>query len=198
MTEETTLLTEEGTASPKNTEETTPTEESTEEVTETPEGEEPSQETPTEYTEFTMPEGMEPDTELLESFTEVAKANELSQETAQSLVDWYAKFQQDSHNAQMEVWTKTTEDWRTHSEGDKEFGGRDFKENLGLANKFLSKYGTPELMEALAATGVGNHPEFIRVFVRAGKALSEDKLEFGSPVDSGPKDPAKVLYPDMN
>ena len=59
---------------------------------------------------------------------------------------------------------------------------------------------TPELVAALDSTGLGNHPELVRMCVRIGKAMREDTFHTGSGTkgsDSG--DPfqsaANKLYP---
>ena len=64
--------------------------------------------------------------------------------------------------------------WSESSRTDKEFGGDKLNENLAVAQKAMNAFGTPELRAVLNKTGLGNHPELIRAFVRAGKAISED------------------------
>jgi hypothetical protein len=70
-------------------------------------------------------------------------------------------------------------------------------ESVGFANKALDKYGTPELKEALASTGAGNHPEFIRFMTRVGKAMSEDTIGVGTAAPGQSNiDRAKILFPN--
>jgi len=46
-------------------------------------------------------------------------------------------------------------------------------------------------------TGLGNHPEVIRAFYKAGKAISEDRFIPGSP-KGAEMDMAKRMFPTMN
>jgi len=61
----------------------------------------------------------------------------------------------------------------------------------------MDKFGTPELTKLLNASGMGNHPEIIRAFYRAGKAISEDSFVGGSRA-TAPVDPSKRMYPTMS
>jgi hypothetical protein len=69
----------------------------------------------------------------------------------------------------------------TSSKTDQEFGGEKLSENLSVAKKALDAFGTPELRKLLDDSGLGNHPEVIRMMYRAGKAISEDRFVGGSP-----------------
>ena len=42
-----------------------------------------------------------------------------------------------------------------------------------------------------------NHPEFIRIFARAGKLLREDKIHIGGTDKEPPKTQAEILYPNQ-
>jgi hypothetical protein len=68
-------------------------------------------------------------------------------------------------------------------------------ENLAAAKMALDTFGTPELRTLLIETGLGDHPEMIRAFVRAGKAISEDTLAMGGKKPAGAgKSTAEILY----
>lgn len=139
--------------------------------------------------EFQAPEGVELDTEALTLFEPIAKELNLSQEQAQKLVDIYPKLQQ--HQA--DVWGKQVEQWGADTKADKEIGGDKFETNLGLAQKALDTFGTPELRQFIDSTGMGNHPEVIRAFMKVGKMMSEDS--FVMPNNSGGQlSAAEVLY----
>lgn len=154
---------------------------------------------PESYEEFSMPDGVELDQGLMESFLPVAKDLNLTQEQAQKLIDLQTKSVVESAKAQQERWAELRKEWTDLSTSDEEFGGSSFKENLGLAKRVLDKYGTPELREALDVTGVGNHPELIRIFVRFGRAISEDKLDMGGKAKSTDQTPlANRLFPNQN
>lgn len=153
---------------------------------------------PEKYEDFTFPEGVEADKELMEQFTPLAKELNLSQDNAQKLVDLYNSKLQEQWDASQNSWENVKKQWGEAAKADKEYGGQNFQENLATARKALAQFGTPELKEAFDVTGTGNHPEFIRFLVRVGKAISEDGVVGGSNPKGAPRDPAKVLFPDMN
>lgn len=201
MSEETTLL---------NDSETTETVEKTEEITEvvqqtvetTPKPEDSKTDevvvgAPEKYEDFQLPDGIELDTEALESFIPIAKDLNLTQDKAQKLVDYEAKRVQEFIDVQQESWQDMQKEWRASVKADKELGGPAFDQSLADANIFINKYGTPELREALNSTGIGNHPEFIRAFSRAGKAMGEDKLTTGD-VSNMKKSPEDILFPNQS
>lgn len=140
-----------------------------------------------------MPDGIELDKASADEFTTIAKELKLDQATAQKLADVAAKQAQ----RQVEAHTKLVESWVESVKADKEIGGDKLEENLGIARKALDTFGTPELRDVLNASGLGNHPEVIKAFVKAGKAIGEDKFVAGAPKGSN-TDPAHKLFPNMN
>lgn len=150
---------------------------------------------PEEYADFAVPDGMEINTELLEQATPLFKELGLSQIQSQKLVDMYAAQQQAEAQASSESYSQTVKDWVDEAKSDTEIGGDKFDENVGIAKRGIDKFGTPKLVEVLEQTGLGSHPEFIRLFTRVGKLISEDDPGSGEPpVDA--TDPATVLYPN--
>lgn len=152
---------------------------------------------------FKMPEGVELDTVVAEAFAPVAKDLGLNQEQAQKLADFHAQEVARQTQLQAANWQEQQGKWQEATKSDAEFGGEKFDENLGLASKALDKFGTPELKEALVSTGAGNHPEFVRLLYRVGKAMGEDGVGAGlNPGQSTTGDPeedrARRLYPNHN
>lgn len=141
------------------------------------------------------PEGKEFDSEALSAFSESAKEAGLSGEAAQKMLDKLAPVLEARQLQQIEA-TRTS--WATAAKADKEIGGDKLPESLSTAKRALDQFGTPALRELLDSTGLGNHPEVIRAFARAGKAISEDKVVGGAAKKAAPTDPAKVMFPNMN
>lgn len=146
---------------------------------------------PEKYT-FTAPEGKGYDPAILESFSGAAKEAGLTQDAAQKLIETMAPAITARQADQVQAIYKG---WQDASTADKEFGGEKLAENLGVARKALENFGTPELRTMLDATGLGNHPEIIRLLFRAGKAISEDKFVGGSGAPGANRDPLDILYP---
>ena len=140
-----------------------------------------------------MPEGVELDQAAATEFTAIAKELQLDQAAAQKLADIGAKMAQ----RQVEAHAKLVETWTEQVKTDKEIGGDKLAENLGIARKAIDTFGTPELKALLNSSGLGNHPEVVKLAYKVGKAISEDRFVTGSP--KGPSnDPAKKLFPNMN
>jgi hypothetical protein len=152
---------------------------------------------PETYEEFSVPEDMDLDEAAVAEFAPVAKELDLTQEQAQKLVDIYAERKLDEARSMHDSFEKVQADWQTEAKADKEYGGADFTANIKKANAFLTEYGSADLNTALAETGMGNHPELIRLFVKAGAAMGDDTLHFGKAAEAAPKDAASILFPNQ-
>lgn len=142
--------------------------------------------------EFQAGEGVELDAEALKDFEPVARELNLTNEQAQKLVDAYPKILAGVQQRQADAWQAQTEEWAATVKADKEIGGDKLTANLGVAQRALDTFGTPALKEYLNSTGLGNHPELVKAFVKVGKAMSEDGVVTGK--ESGQRSAAEVLY----
>lgn len=142
--------------------------------------------------EFNAGEGVEIDTDAMAEFEPVARELNLTNEQAQKLVDVYPKILAGVQQRQVEAWQKQTEGWAETVKADKEVGGDKLTSNLSAAQRALDQFGTPELREYLDGTGLGNHPELVKAFIKVGKAMSEDGVITGK--ESGQRSAAEVLY----
>lgn len=122
--------------------------------------------------EFKAPEGRNFDNEVIASFSEIAKELNLTQESAQKMLD---KVGSKMAERQAQHLAAMSQEWAESSQSDGEFGGEKISANLAIAKKALDAFGTPELRSLLNESGLGNHPELIRFFYRAGKSISEDQ-----------------------
>ena len=131
---------------------------------------------------------------MLAEFSDVARELDLSQDAAQKILDKVAPAMQ---ARQAEVLEAARTEWANSAKSDKEFGGDKLDENLATAKKALDTFGTPELRTLLNNSGLGNHPEVIRLMYRAGKAISEDTFVGGANTNATParRDAATALYP---
>jgi hypothetical protein len=141
-----------------------------------------------------MPEGVELDKAAADEFTAIAKELKLDQTAAQKLADIGAKMAQ----RQVEAHAKLVETWTEQVKTDKDLGGDKLDENLGIARKAIDTFGSPELKELLNSTGLGNHPEVVKLAFKVGKAISEDGFVQGKAPNSVSNDPAKKMFPNMN
>lgn len=144
--------------------------------------------------EFKMPEGIELDKSAADEFSTIAKEYKLTQEQAQKVAEVGAKMvqrQAEAHKAQVQSWIEAVKT-------DKEIGGDKLNENLAIARKTIDQFGSPELKDILNATGLGNHPEIVKMAYKIGKSISDDGFVRGASSKADANDPAKKLFPGMN
>lgn len=129
--------------------------------------------------EFKTPEGVELDKELLGKFEALAKESGIKPDAAQKVLDFHLANQKAAaEKAEADdkaLWTA----WKKAAAEDKEYGGKDFEANKKLAQKavvhLVGGNISPEMKELLSGP-MGDHPEFVRLMVRVGKALAEDSI----------------------
>ncbi len=138
---------------------------------------------------FEMPEGIELDTASADAFKAVVKDKSLTEgQRYQKLADLAIQREQ----ARFDAHRKAVEGWGAEVQADKELGD---PENQAVARKFIDTFGTPELKEMLNRSGLGNHPAFVRLALKAGKAYSEDTIAAGrTGGNAPPKSAADILY----
>lgn len=154
-------------------------------------GEDKGAQVPESY-DFTMPEGVALDSAAVDEFSGIAKEYGLTQEQAQKVADVGAKMVQrqlEAHATQVAEWTEAVKT-------DKEIGGDKLNENLAIARKTIDTFGSPELKEVLNSTGLGNHPEIVKLAFKIGKAISDDGFVRGGNTSS-PRSAAEIMYPTM-
>lgn len=144
--------------------------------------------------EFQAGEGRQFDDEVIGAFSEVAKELNLSNSDAQKVLDKVAPVLESRRVAHV---AEARAQWVSDSKSDKEFGGDKLQENLAVAKKARDAFATPELVELLDKSGLGDHPEVIRFFVKAGKAISEDNFVGGGQGATQPAT-AQKLYSASN
>jgi hypothetical protein len=135
---------------------------------------------PESYAFVNLPEGYSISEEQLAAFSPVLKELGLTQEQADKLVAFDAQrslaAQEASQQQAVEFRNKQVGEWETALRSDAVFGGANFDANVAVAQQFLTDFGSPELSAFLAESGLGSHPEVVRMFHKAGKELGEGKL----------------------
>ena len=77
--------------------------------------------------------------------------------------------------------------WASRAKADPEIGGAGFDANVAYAKRAIDRFGDDRLRGTLAQTGMGNHPELIRMFARVGRDLAPKPKR---------KSAAEILYPN--
>ncbi len=141
------------------------------------------------------PEGIPYDAEGEKWFRGIALKNNLTKAQAQGLYSDYMNFYIEGSKSLRAAQDKAKND---ALESLKKEWGAEWQSNLTLMNRALEAYGSPEFKKHLDETGLGNHPEMIKIFVKIGKAMAEDKFSGGG-TGGGDKDkrPGVLSYPSM-
>ena len=146
--------------------------------------------------EFKAPEGVELNPALLGEFEGLARELNMPQDEAQAIVERMTpKIQARMQAQQVEIMAQARADWLQQIEADAEIGGAAKQASQASAAKALHQFGTPELRALLKDSGLEAHPEVVRFFSRAGKAISEDGFVAGRPPT---KSTAQALYGASN
>lgn len=150
--------------------------------------------------DFKLPEGSQLKPDVLEKIASIAKERGFTNEQAQALVD--PKLQSVisevvTAKLQEETKHKAMTEWVNEAKNDKEIGGDAFGKSIESAKRVVQRFGTDQFRKALNETGLGNHPELVRVFARIGKAMEPHELiKPGSQPGITKKSMEETLYGD--
>ncbi len=165
---------------------------------------------PDKYTDFTLPEGFKFDDKALTEAQTVFKELNLSQASAQKLVDTYTKQISAVASAPYDLWANTQREWNTEILS--RFGGESGSNKLrGDINNVINRVLPPTLQKSFRAaldfTGAGSNPDILEAFSIMLKPHMEGRpVPSGNPSTTansdptrptGPIDPAAAMYPHL-
>lgn len=119
--------------------------------------------------ELSVPEHFFMDEEIETEFRSMASERGWSKEDVQKLQSMQVKLYEKQATAHAEMVSKWGEDLKA----DKEIGGSEYDANAGRAIQTMHEFFSPEARELMDRTGMGNHPEIVKGFVRIGKLFGE-------------------------
>lgn len=166
---------------------------------------------PETYAEYKVPEGFELDKDVKAEADKIFRGLGLSQDQAQSLVDFYTAKTTESAKQPYEAYKRLTDEWREtalkHPEiGDKILPGGEINVRISRA---LDGLGDPQLAkdfrELMDLTGAGNNQAFIRVIDKlAARGVEGTHVGGRGPAEAGQKAPgqgpptaARAMYPHL-
>ena len=118
-----------------------------------------------------IPDGVSVDEAIKGELIEIANHKDLSGvDRAQALIDLNIKMNTQAYEQKRDAWVAQVQ-------SDKKFigdTGDKLEENLALSKKGMEAIKVDGLSEYLVASGEGNNPLFVEVFMKLGKATSED------------------------
>ena len=63
---------------------------------------------------------------------------------------------------------------------------------MDMASRAFAEFSTPELQKLMDETGLGNHPELLRIFAKVGERLGEDSLVVGTGLGANQMSPEQA------
>lgn len=117
--------------------------------------------------EVKVPEGLHVDEKAMGEFKTIAREMKLDAPRAQRFMDLHAR----SIKAMQDAGDAAEAQWVAATKNDQEIGGESLDDSLRVARGLAKEFGTAALTKALSISGMGNHPEVIRLLARAGRAL---------------------------
>jgi hypothetical protein len=143
--------------------------------------------------DYKVPEGYQVSEEMDTRFQGWAREQKFNPAQVQAMVDFHAELDAQAKQSFAEL----RADYVRQVKADPELGGANLQSTKQHAQKALQQFDKDgKLREALIETGWDNYPEMVRLLARVGKAVSE--ASFVTSENAGARDPAKVLYPNMN
>jgi hypothetical protein len=146
------------------------------------------------------PEGFEIDPALGTELVGVINENRADPAAlASSLIALQVKASNAASEAASLAWDNVQAEWKKASEVDPEIGGAKYAPNLAASKQVQARFGTPAFEEALALTGFGNHPEYLRFISRMAPHLVEaGPVSPANPTPAGPAYTTTNLYPSLD
>lgn len=131
---------------------------------------------PESYADFTAAEGTKLDAELIKAALPIFKESNLSQASAQKLVDFYTKHATNQAALAIEAVNTMRQSWRESVRTDPVIGAKLTAVQADIG-KALASLGDAKLVgefrDAMNLTGAGDHPALIKVLHKFADAVNE-------------------------
>jgi hypothetical protein len=118
-----------------------------------------------------LPNGLKLDEEKFAKAREVFHKSGLLPKQAEAVMKYYAESLASQSQAEMQ--RQEAEHAAAVNKLRTELGDK-YDEGVDLARSVVRQFGSPELIEFLNTSKLGDHPEMIRALMKVGKAMSED------------------------
>lgn len=127
---------------------------------------------------------------------EFAKAEGYSQKQTEKLIERQSVEATSLVEEQTKAVEQAHQKWIEQAKNDPEIGGNHFESSAENAKRVVDRFGTDEFKKELNRTGLGNHPELLRIFARIGKSMAEDTFDRAPASGAGKKDLVSIFYPE--
>jgi hypothetical protein len=115
----------------------------------------------------------------------------LKPDAAQKLVEIHASVLASAQAKATAAFEAQQKAWVSEVTADKELGGANLEASTKIAQRAVERFGSPAIKQLLNESGLGNHPELVRMFHRIGKAVAEDRVSGTTASQSGTAKPTQ-------
>ena len=144
--------------------------------------------------DLTIPTDSNLGDEHIDQVMAFARENKLTNDEAQKILEKDNAFKAAIIDGQKDELATSRKGWVESAKADSEIGGDKFDESTSLAKRVVDKFGTPAFKKAINESGLGDHPELIRLLTRVGKSLKDDDLVLAGAAPTGKKSIEEVFY----
>jgi hypothetical protein len=145
----------------------------------------------------------DPPAEITKEVAEFAKANKLSPEHAQALLNRELALIESASKADKDAQAKGLQalktKWNTEAKADKELGGADgtqFDANLAIGKRALNKF-FPEIAADANSHPFLDHPQVLKGLLKIGQLLSPDGAFIAGKGNEPARTAAQNMFPNM-
>lgn len=124
----------------------------------------------------------------------LAKEKGLTNDQAQLLVQAEENSLTSYKKKQDDDFTVVKNQWAEAVKNDKEIGGENLKQSIEFSKRVIERFAAEEFKKTLDVTGLGQHPEVVRLLARVGKAMSNDQLILPGAQGEGKKEMKDIFY----
>lgn len=142
-------------------------------------------------------EGVTFNDEQLTGFLSILNSAGSRAEMAEQLISYYLKHEEVVANQIGQDWNNMIAEWKTAVDTDPLIGGVNKQQSLAQAREVVETYAddAAELKGLLRSTGLGNHPQFIKLLVNVRKNTPGEATPVKGDKSGAPLSFAERLYP---
>lgn len=153
------------------------------------------QPTPADYSGLKLPDGSKLDTARVTEMATWAKERSLDPKVAQDVLTREHELVSSIDAARAAEVEGLKSKWLEDLKADKEMGGDKLNSYVEPARRLVERFGNESFKKALDETGLGNHPELVRLLANIAKHVGEDNLVLPAGQATAPeKTPAQKFY----
>lgn len=134
------------------------------------------------------------DNSNVDSITEFAKEHNLSNDTAQAILNKQDETIANFIQAEDDKQEAELKEWRDLVVNDEKLGGSNLNKTVENARRVVERYGDDQFIEVLKETGYGDHPAVVKFLSNLGGLMADDSLVLPNAQEANPKQDWEYFY----